>query len=74
MQSQDLRKRLKQYGLHTRERYHEAAFARNIGLFSEPEQAMLRRATIAIPGTGGVGGVHLVTMARTGIGRFHLAK
>ena len=30
-------------------------------------------ATVAIPGMGGVGGVHLITMVRTGIGRFHIA-
>ena len=37
------------------------------------EQLRLARATIAIPGLGGVGGVHLMTMIRTGVGRFHLA-
>jgi molybdopterin/thiamine biosynthesis adenylyltransferase/nitroreductase len=54
-------------------RYWEEAFARNIGFLSPAEQDRLHRATVALPGLGGVGGAHLVTLARTGIGRFHLA-
>ena len=73
MQPQDLRNRLKRFDLHTRRQYYESAFARNIGLLTVDEQEKLRRSTVAIPGMGGVGGVHLVTMARTGVGRFHLA-
>lgn len=52
--------------------YNEA-FSRNAGLFSEEEQATLRAATVAIPGMGGVGGIHLMTLARMGIGGFHIA-
>ena len=48
-------------------------FSRNIGLISEREQECLHRARIAIPGMGGVGGIHLVTLARLGIGQFHCA-
>ncbi len=65
--------RLEALGLYSADQYHEAAFARNIGLFTRTEQERLRQAKIAIPGMGGVGGVHLVTMARTGIGNMHLA-
>lgn len=53
--------------------YYEEAFSRNIGLISEQEQQRLKKALIAIPGAGGVGGIHLLTLARMGIGRFRLA-
>ncbi|WP_447977151.1 ThiF family adenylyltransferase [Candidatus Nitrospira bockiana] len=49
------------------------AFSRNLGLVSPEEQDALRRACVAIAGLGGVGGVHLVTLARLGIGSFRLA-
>jgi len=52
--------------------YHEA-FSRNIGLFTLEEQERLRRGHVAIAGMGGVGGVHLITLARTGIGNFTIA-
>lgn len=51
----------------------EEAFDRNIGWVTEREQQRLRRKTVAIAGMGGVGGVHLLTLARMGIGRFHIA-
>jgi molybdopterin/thiamine biosynthesis adenylyltransferase len=37
------------------------------------EQDALRDKRVAIAGLGGVGGSHLLTLARLGIGRFHLA-
>ncbi len=52
---------------------YEDAFSRNLGWFTEAEQARLRRSTIAIAGLGGVGGIHLLTLARLGIGRFRIA-
>jgi tRNA A37 threonylcarbamoyladenosine dehydratase len=52
--------------------YHEA-FSRNIGWVTEAEQATLRRSRVAIGGLGGVGGVHLLTLARLGVGRFSIA-
>src|SRR3990167_6528215 len=52
--------------------YNEA-FSRNEGLISKEEQERLRSSRIAIPGLGGVGGVHLMTLARMGIERFHIA-
>ena len=54
-------------------RYDEA-FARNIGWVTEAEQAALRGKRIAIAGVGGVGGVHLLSLARLGIGAFHVAE
>src|ERR1700744_4194817 len=49
------------------------AFDRNLGWFTEPEQQSLRDKKIAIAGMGGVGGVHLLTLARLGIANFHIA-
>ena len=53
---------------------YSAAFSRNIGWVTRAEQAVLRGKRVAIAGLGGVGGLHLVTMARLGIGAFHLAE
>ena len=52
--------------------YH-AAFARNLGWLTQQEQDSLRGKRVAIAGMGGVGGVHLLTLARLGIGAFRLA-
>jgi hypothetical protein len=52
---------------------YDLAFSRNRGLISLSEQEVLRRSRVAIAGLGGVGGVHLVTLARLGIGNFSIA-
>ena len=52
---------------------YEEAFSRNIGLITAEEQDRLRRSCVAIAGMGGVGGVHLITLARTGVGNFTIA-
>lgn len=52
---------------------YDEAFSRNIGWVTEAEQQRLRRSRVAIAGLGGVGGVHLLTLARLGIGRFTIA-
>lgn len=52
--------------------YHRA-FSRNIGWITEEEQSTLRGKRIAIAGMGGVGGCHLLTLARLGIGKFNIA-
>jgi hypothetical protein len=52
---------------------YEAAFSRNIGWVTEAEQSRLRQSHVAIGGLGGVGGVHLLTLARLGIGKFTIA-
>ena len=49
------------------------AFSRNIGWVADHEQTMLRLKRVAIAGMGGVGGVHLLTLARLGIGSFNIA-
>ena len=49
------------------------AFSRNIGWVTRDEQEALRSRTVAIAGMGGVGGIHLLTLARLGIGSFHIA-
>lgn len=52
--------------------YHQA-YSRNIGWLTTEEQEILRHKRIGIAGMGGVGGVHLLTLARLGIGAFHIA-
>lgn len=52
---------------------YDEAFSRNIGWLTRQEQARLRHKRVAIAGLGGVGGVHLLTLCRLGISRFHLA-
>lgn len=49
------------------------AFDRNIGWVTADEQLTLKSKRIAIAGLGGVGGIHLVTLARLGVGAFNLA-
>jgi hypothetical protein len=50
------------------------AFSRNVGWITEAELRTLREKRVAIAGLGGVGGVHLLTLARLGVGRFSLAE
>jgi len=52
---------------------YTTAFSRNIGWLTQAEQDRLRNARIAIAGMGGVGGIHLVTLARLGFGKFNIA-
>lgn len=52
--------------------YNEA-FSRNLGWVTEQEQERLRNSRVAIAGLGGVGGFHLLTLSRLGIGAFNLA-
>lgn len=52
---------------------YDAAFDRNIGWVTEWEQQALRSKRVAIAGMGGVGGVHMLTLARFGIGAFSVA-
>jgi len=66
-------KKLKNFGITNKEEYFSQAFARNIGILTLEEQKKLSETTVAIPGMGGVGGIHLVTLVRTGIGKFHIA-
>jgi molybdopterin/thiamine biosynthesis adenylyltransferase len=50
------------------------AFSRTIGWISASELAALAGKRVAIAGLGGVGGSHLLTLTRLGIGRFSLAE
>ncbi|GAB5450568.1 MAG: hypothetical protein Hals2KO_08960 [Halioglobus sp.] len=52
---------------------YDAAFSRNLGWVTPAEQAILRNKRIAIAGLGGVGGSHLLTLTRLGIGSFRIA-
>jgi molybdopterin/thiamine biosynthesis adenylyltransferase len=53
---------------------YASAFARNIGWLTTGEQAKLRGKRVAIAGLGGVGGFHLLALARLGIGAFNVAE
>lgn len=50
------------------------AFSRTRGWITTSEERRLRGARVAIAGLGGVGGSHLLTLARLGIGAFNLAE
>ncbi len=52
---------------------YDSAFSRNIGWVTPEEQRTLRHKRVAIAGGGGVGGVHLLTLARLGVASFHIA-
>ena len=53
---------------------YAAAFSRNIGWVTTEEQRRLREKRVAIAGLGGVGGFHLLALARLGVGAFTLAE
>lgn len=48
-------------------------FSRNIGLLTEAEQKKLLSSHVAVVGAGGVGGIHVLTLARLGVGGFSIA-
>ena len=52
---------------------YATAFSRNIGWLTPDEQQKLRRSRAAIAGLGGVGGGHLITLTRLGLGAFNIA-
>jgi molybdopterin/thiamine biosynthesis adenylyltransferase len=52
---------------------YQTAFSRNMGWVTEAEQLLLSARRIAIAGLGGVGGSHLLSLARLGVGSFHVA-
>lgn len=52
---------------------YDDAFSRNIGWVTRNEQSTLKGKRVAIAGMGGVGGVHLLTLVRMGIGAFTIA-
>jgi molybdopterin/thiamine biosynthesis adenylyltransferase len=52
---------------------YDYAFSRNLGWLLENEQLRLKQTRVCIAGLGGVGGVHLLTLARLGVGAFSVA-
>lgn len=52
---------------------YERAFSRNIGWTTQAEQGNLSRCRVGIAGLGGVGGAHLLTLIRLGIGKFNIS-
>lgn len=52
---------------------YRRAFSRNIGWVTEQEQYKIRSARVAVAGLGGVGGAHVLTLARLGVGSFHIS-
>lgn len=52
---------------------YDRAFSRNIGWLTREEQQRIRGARLAIAGLGGVGGAHLLTLARLGVGAFNIS-
>lgn len=52
---------------------YDRAFSRNIGWVTAAEQVKLKKSRIAIAGLGGVGGAHLLTLARLGVSHFNIA-
>ena len=49
------------------------AFSRNLGWVTESEQLLLKSKKVAIAGLGGVGGAHVLTLSRIGVGNFSIA-
>lgn len=52
---------------------YASAFSRTIGWLTQSEQQRIRHKRVAIAGMGGVGGSHLMTLARLGVQSFHAA-
>ena len=48
-------------------------FSRKFGIISESEQEKLLSAKVSVVGAGGVGGLHILTLARLGVGKFQIA-
>lgn len=52
---------------------YDLAFSRTLGWITENEQSLLRSKRVAIAGLGGVGGSHLITLTRLGVGKFNIS-
>ena len=52
---------------------YNLASSRNIGWVTEQEQSQLQNKKIAIAGLGSVGGSHLITLTRLGVGKFNIS-
>jgi tRNA A37 threonylcarbamoyladenosine dehydratase len=51
---------------------YDMLYQRNIGIFTEAEQATLKSAKVFIAGAGGIGGIQAMVLARMGIGELSL--
>jgi len=61
------------WGLGSPDAFWDQAFSRTVGVLTRDEISQLADRRVAIPGMGGGGGVHLVTLVRAGVGKFHIA-
>lgn len=52
---------------------YEDAFSRNIGWLTNEEQKIISTKRVAIAGAGGVGSLHMLTLARLGIQHMHIS-
>lgn len=51
---------------------YQESFSRNIGVFTETEQELLRTSTIAVAGVGGIGGLLVERLIRMGVGNIKI--
>jgi len=51
---------------------YQEIFSRNIGIFTEAEQEILKNSTIAVAGVGGVGGLLVERLIRMGVGNIKI--
>jgi tRNA A37 threonylcarbamoyladenosine dehydratase len=51
---------------------YQESFTRNIGVFTEAEQAQLRNSTVAVAGVGGIGGLLVERLIRMGVGNIKI--
>ncbi len=58
-------------GVKVKTHYHDS-FERNIGIFTQREQELLRNSTVAVAGVGGVGGLLVERFIRLGIGNIKI--
>lgn len=52
---------------------YDLAFSRTIGFVTKAEQQTLKNKTVAVAGLGGVGGGHVINLARLGVGAIHIS-
>ncbi len=52
---------------------YQEAYSRNIGWVTKAEQEVLRNARVAVAGAGGVGSLHMLTLARLGVGALNIS-
>lgn len=73
LEDNNQKSKFQKYNIYSKTDFYKNAFCRNIGFLTEKEQKKLENFRIAIPGMGGVGALHLITMVRSGVGKFNIA-